>query len=114
MSKQILALALLEPHLGKEEECLNLLRELYDCLKAKNYSSDILFRDTKQDPSGKAKFVHMRIWTSAEMRNEAMQDPDVHKFWIKLPDVCTLTTIYETLEELYSSYEPAANAIKAN
>jgi glutathione peroxidase-family protein len=43
-----------------------------------------------------------------------MQDPDVHKFWIKLPDVCTLTTIYETLEELYSSYEPAANAIKAN
>jgi hypothetical protein len=112
MSKQILALALLEPHLGKEEECLNLLRELYDCLKAKNYSSDILFRDTKQDPLGKAKFVHMRIWTSAEMRNEAMQD--VHKFWIKLPDVCTLTTIYETLEELYSSYEPAANAIKAN
>jgi hypothetical protein len=107
MSNQILALALLEPHVGKEEECLNLLRELYDCLKAKNYSSDILFRDSKPDPSGKAKFVHLRVWTSHEMRDEAMQDPAIHKFWIQLPEVCTLTTIYESLEELYSSYEPA-------
>jgi hypothetical protein len=113
MSKNILALALLEPHVGKEEECLNLLRQLYDLLKSKNYSSDILFRDSKQDPSGQAKFVHMRIWTSHEMREEAMQDPDVHKFWMRLPEVCTLTTIYESLEELYSSYEAAA-AKKAN
>jgi hypothetical protein len=108
MSKQILALALLEPHVGKEEECLNLLRELYDCLKAKKYSSDILFRDTKQDSSGKTKFVHLRIWTSHETRNEAMQDPEVHKFWMRLPEVCTITTIYESLEELYSSYEVVA------
>jgi hypothetical protein len=113
MSKNILALVLLEPHVGKEEECLNLLRELYDCLKSKGYSSDILFRDTKQDPSGKVKFVHMRIWTSAEMRNEAMQDPDVHKFWIRLPEVCTLTTIYESLEELYSSYEQVTSVNKS-
>jgi hypothetical protein len=114
MSNQILALVLLEPHVGKEEECLNLLRELYDCLKAKNYSSDILFRDSKPDSSGKAKFVHLRVWTSAEMRNEAMQDPDVHKFWMRLPEVCTLTTIYESLEELYSSYEAVSAAIKTN
>lgn len=112
MSKHILALALLEPHVGKEEECLNLLRDLYDCLKAKNYSRDVLFRDSKQDPSGKSKLVHMRIWTSAEMRNEAMQDPDIHKFWIRLPEVCTLTTIYESLEELYSSYEQVASVNK--
>lgn len=114
MSKQILALALLDPHVGKEEECLTLLRQLYDCLKAKNYSSDILFRDSKQDSSGKVKFVHLRVWTSHEMRNEAMQDPDVHKFWMRLPEVCTLTTIYENLEELYSSYGSAAAAIKAD
>src|SRR5689334_22062596 len=107
LSKQILALALLEPHIGKEEDCLNLLRQLYDLLKSKGYSSDVLFRDTKQDPTVKSKLVHLRIWTSHEMREEAMQDPDVHKFWIKLPDVCTLTTIYESLEQLYSSYEAA-------
>lgn len=109
MAKNILALALLEPHVGKEDECLNLLRQLYDCLKEKNYSRDVLFRDSKQEPSGKAKFVHMRIWTSHEMREEAMQDPEVHKFWMRLPEVCTLTTIYEDLEELYSSYDPQAS-----
>lgn len=112
MSNHILALALLEPHIGKEEECLNLLRQLYDCLKSKNYSRDVLFRDTKQEASGKSKYVHIRIWTSHEMREEAMQDPDVHKFWMKLPEVCTLTTIYENLEEMYSSYDPLAAANK--
>ena len=105
MSKPILALALLEPHVGKEEECFHLLRQLYDLLKSKGYSSDILFRDSKQDAGSKAKFVHLRIWTSHEMRDEAMQDPEVHKFWIRLPELCTLTTIYESLEQLYSSYE---------
>jgi hypothetical protein len=108
MSKQILALALLEPHVGKEEECLELLRQLYELLKAKGYSRDILFRDSKVDPAGKHKLVHMRIWTSYETREDAMQDPEVHKFWMQLPDVCKLTTIYESLEELYSSYEVMA------
>ncbi len=105
MSKQILALAILEPHVGKEQECLSLLREFYDLLKSKGYSRDILFRETKKDDSPKERFVHLRMWTSNETRAEAAQDPDVHKFWMKLPDVCTITTIYESLEELYSSYE---------
>ena len=107
MSKQILALAVLEPHPGKEQACLDLLREFYDFLKSKNYSRDILFREGKKDDSPKERFVHLRIWTSNETRAEAAQDPDVHKYWMRLPDVCTITIIYETLEELYSSYEAA-------
>ena len=105
MSKQILALAVLEPHPGKEQECLNLLRDFYDMLKSKGYSRDILFREGKKDDTFKERFVHLRIWTSNETRAEAAQDPDVHKYWIRLPEVCTITTIYESLEELYSSYE---------
>lgn len=109
MSKQILALAVLEPHLGKEQDCLNLLREFYDMLKVKNYSRDILFREGKKEESSKERFVHLRIWTSNETRAEAAQDPDVHKYWMRLPEVCTITTIYESLEELYSTYENSAN-----
>lgn len=105
MSQQILALAILEPHVGKEEECQALLRQLYDLLKEKGYSRDILFRDGKQDHPGRERFVHVRIWTSHESRDEAVQDPDVHKFWMRLPELCNITQIYETLEELYSSYE---------
>jgi hypothetical protein len=110
MSKQILALAVLEPHLGKEQDCQNLLRELYDLLKSKGYSRDVLFRESKKDGSPKERFVHLRVWTSSETREEAMQDPDVHKYWIRLPELCSITTIYESLEELYSSYQSSAGA----
>jgi hypothetical protein len=108
MSKQILALAVLEPLPGKEQDCLDLLHQFYDMLKAKNYSRDILFREAKKDDSSKDRFVHLRIWTSNETRTEATHDPDVHKFWMRLPEVCTITQIYESLEELYSTYESPA------
>lgn len=107
MAKEILALAILEPHVGKENDCRELLRQLYDLLKAKNYSRDLLFRDTKE--ARQERLVHLRIWNSQESRDEAMQDPEVHRHWIRLPEVCTITTIFENLEEMYSSYEaPAA------
>jgi hypothetical protein len=108
MSKQILALAVLEPHPGKEQACLDHLRQFYDMLKSKGYSRDILFREDKKDDSTRERFVHLRIWTSNETRAEAAQDPEVHKYWMRLPEVCTITTIYESLEELYSTYENSA------
>lgn len=105
MDKEILALAVLEPHAGREDECLALLRQFYDVLKAKGYSQDLLFRDVKPDAPARERFVHLRIWASLEMRDEAMQDPEVHRYWQKLPEVCTITRVYENLEQLYSSYE---------
>jgi hypothetical protein len=100
-SNEILSLAILEPVAGKDEECLAFLREFYSLLHRKGYSQDLLYRDAKTP----GQFVHLRIWRSDEARSEAQQDPEVHRFWLRLADFCAITTIHETLEELYSSYE---------
>ncbi|HWR35633.1 MAG TPA: antibiotic biosynthesis monooxygenase [Clostridia bacterium] len=102
MSNQVLSLAILEPVVGKEDACLALLRDFYTLLHAKGYSSDLLYRDPKEP----GRFVHLRMWYSEEARSEAQQDPEVHRFWIQLPDVCTITTIHETLEQLFCTYTP--------
>lgn len=105
MDKEILALAILEPHVGREDECRTILRDFYDLLKAKGYSQDLLFRDAKSEASTQERFVHLRIWNSRESRDDAMQDPEVHRYWQKLPEVCTITTVYENLERIYTSYK---------
>lgn len=93
---EILALAILEPFPGKEDELVELLRELYAMLFRKGYSRDTLYRDTKRPGA----LVHLRHWTSKETRDEAQQDPEVHKYWLRLPELCKLTTIHEELELL--------------
>lgn len=108
MGKEILALAVLEPHVGQEDECRILLRDFYDLLKRKGYSQDLLFRDTKSEGTAGERFVHLRIWSSRETREDALQDPEVHRYWQKLPEVCTITTVYENLERIYTSYEAPA------
>lgn len=100
-SNEILSLAILEPLAGKEEECVTLLREFYTLLDQKKYSRDLLYRDSKTAD----KFIHLRVWRSEEARSEAQQDPDVHHFWLRLPEVCNITTICETLEPLFSTYD---------
>lgn len=100
-SEEILSLAILEPVAGKDEECLAFLREFYSLLHRKGYSQDILYRDLKTP----GQFVHLRIWRSEASRTEAQHDPEVHRFWLRLSDFCAITTIHETLDELYSSYD---------
>lgn len=94
MDHEILALAILEPHPGKEDELVEMLRELYELLFRKGYSRDTLFRDPKRP----GQLVHLRHWTSQQHREEAQQDPEVHRFWLRLPELCTLTTVHEELE----------------
>lgn len=94
MNDEILALAILEPFPGKEEELTEMLRELYALLFHKGYSRDVLYRDPKRP----GLLVHLRRWTSKETRDEAQQDPEVHKFWLRLPELCKITTIHEELE----------------
>lgn len=94
MDNEILALAILEPHPGKEEELVEMLRELYELLFRKGYSRDRLFRDAKRP----GQLVHLRYWTSEQNREEAQQDPEVHRFWLRLPELCRLTTVHEELE----------------
>jgi quinol monooxygenase YgiN len=94
MDNEILALAILEPLPGKEDELIEMLRELYALMFQKGYSNDILYRDPKRP----GQLVHLRYWTSKENRDEAQQDPEVHKHWLRLPELCRLTTVHEELE----------------
>jgi quinol monooxygenase YgiN len=94
-------MAILKPHPGKELELLAFLREFYTMMYTKQYSRDTLFQDRKQP----GVFVHVRIWLSDEARDSAVQDPAVHHYWMKLPELGTITTIYEELEAVYSTEE---------
>lgn len=94
MDDKILSLAILEPFPGKEDELIETLRELYALLFQKGYSRDTLYRDAKRPGT----LIHLRHWTSKEIRDEAQQDPEVHKYWLRLPELCKLTTIHEELE----------------
>ena len=99
MAEEILSMAILEALPGKEEELLSTLRELYTLMNAKGYCRDSLHRDTAQ-PN---RLLHLRRWTSPAMRAEAQNDPEVHRYWIKLPELCTIPTVYESLEKVFES-----------
>jgi quinol monooxygenase YgiN len=101
MKDSIRSMAILKPHPGNEAELFAFLREFYTMMFSKQYSRDVLLRDLKQP----GVFVHIRIWLSEEARDSAMQDPDVHRYWMKLPELGTITTIYEELEPIFSTQE---------
>jgi len=99
--EQIRSMAILDAHPGHEEDVIELLRDFYSNIHEKGYSSDLLYRDAKT-PS---RFVHLRIWNSEALRAEAQHDPDVHRYWVRLSEICTITTIYEQLEPIFSTYK---------
>jgi hypothetical protein len=94
-------MAILKPHEGKEQEMFAFLREFYTMMYTKQYSRDTLFSDRKHP----GIYVHSRIWLSDEARDSAMQDPDVHHYWITLAEYGAITTIYEELEPIFSTQE---------
>lgn len=99
MAQEILSMAILEALPGKQEELLAALQELYTLMRNKGYCRDSLHRDS----SNPARFLHLRRWTSPEMRSEAQVDPDVHRYWQLLPDLCVIPTVYESLEKIFES-----------
>ena len=99
MAQEIFSIAVLEALPGKQEELLAQLRELYTMMHAKGYCRDTLHRDSS-DP---VRFLHVRRWTSPEMRSEAQVDPDVHRYWQMLPELCTIPIVYESLEKVFES-----------
>ena len=94
MSEEIVAMAVMQAHDGKEQELEATLREFYEMLKRKGYSRDQLFRH------GARVFVNVRRWVSAQTRQEAHEDPDVHRYWARLGNICDMKMICERLEEL--------------
>ncbi len=99
MTNEILSMAILEALPGKEQELLATLRELYTLMNAKGYCRDALHLDSAQP----GRFLHLRHWTSPEMRAEAQVDPEVHRYWQRLPELCTIPTVYESLEKVFES-----------
>lgn len=98
MSDEVVSLAVLDALPGKEEELFALLRELYSMMNAKGYSRDTLYRDRARPD----RFFHMRRWKSPETRSEAQVDPEVHRYWLRLPDLCTVT-VYESVDKVFES-----------
>ena len=99
MVQEILSMAVLEALPGKQEELLATLRELYTMMHTKGYCRDSL----RCDASRPDRFLHLRHWTSSEMRSEAQADPDVHRYWQMLPELCTIPIVYESLETVFES-----------
>ena len=96
---EIVSLAILEALPGKEDELFAFLREFYTMMKSKQYSRDSLHRDASRPD----RFVHLRYWRSEEARMEAQADPEVHRYWLKLPELCTIATVYENLETVFET-----------
>lgn len=94
-----MSMAILEAFPGKETELLELLRELYTMMHAKGYCRDSLHRDAARPD----RFVHVRYWVSPQMIAEAQADPEVHRYWLKLPEVCTIPIVYENMEKVFES-----------
>ena len=96
MAEEILAMAIFEAHDGHDEEMLDVLREAYAMLRSKGYSRDLLYRDTKNPH----RVINLRYWTSIEARAQALEDPDVHRFWQHLGTMATMQIVFERLVEV--------------
>ncbi len=92
--QQVLSVAVFDLVAGREQECLQVLRELYRVLRRKGYSRDMLYRD----PKSARRYINVRLWNSEDMRREAAEDPDVHRHWVRLPDLLEMRSVYERLE----------------
>lgn len=94
MAETVLSVAVFDVIHGKEQECLQVLRELYALLRRKNYSRDLLLRDSRQPE----RIINVRFWTSEQARQEAAEDPEVHRYWVQLPNLLKMREVYERLE----------------
>lgn len=99
MGEEIVSLAILEALPGKDEELISVLRELYTLMQAKGYSRDSLRRDNSRP----GRFFHTRHWKSEATRAEAQHDPEVHRYWLQLPELCTIPAVYESLETVFET-----------
>ncbi len=96
MAKEILSVAVFEPHAGKEEECLDAVRELARILAAKQYSRDRLYRDSAEAH----RYVLARYWASDSARREALEDPAALRCWARLAELINIIKVYESLEDV--------------
>ncbi len=95
MAKEIFSIAYIFPEEGKENETLEVLQELYAVMSRKGYSRNTLFRDVSTQ-----RLANLRCWTSEESREQAHEDPDIHRCWARLGQVARVEHVLEKLEEI--------------
>ena len=78
------------------EDVVEVLRQLYEVLKTKNYSRDWLYRNA----ADAGQLVNVRHWTSAEARAQAQEDPDVHRYWRRLAEIAVVERVHEQLDRI--------------
>ncbi len=96
MAEPILAIAVMEPFEGCEAEFVAVLGQLYALLERKGYCRDVLLRNRKDPPH----YFNIRHWVSPEARQEAHEDPEVHRYWAKLGNLCKMVRVHQTLDEV--------------
>ena len=95
----------MEPFDGAEAEFLSVLRELYSLLERKGYSRDELVRNRMDPP----QYFNIRHWISPQARQEAHEDPEVHRCWAKLGHLCHMRRVHEILDEVAWRTEKSAS-----
>ncbi len=95
-AQQVLSVAVFDLIAGREQECLQLLQDFYGVLREKGYGTNLLFRDTKSA----RRYINVRFWNSEQKQKEAAEDPEVHRFWLRLPELLEMHAVYERLESV--------------
>jgi quinol monooxygenase YgiN len=101
MPQDILAIAVIRPEPGKQEETLAVLHDLYVVMARKGYSRNRLFRDVK-DP---VRLVNVRYWSSEDAPRNAQEDPDVQRVWERLGRVAQVDRVLQ-MEEIPDTWTP--------
>ena len=99
MAEEFLSLAVIEALPDMHVELLNTMRMLSTLMQSKGYSHDALLRDAARAN----RFLLLRYWSSPQMRSEAQSDPEVHRYWLRLAELCTITVVHESLEKVFET-----------
>lgn len=95
MPDPLVSIAVLEPTTdSREEDLLAVLGKLYELMEAKGYSTNVLLR-SRVDP---IYFINVRYWSSEQARQEAHDDPEIHRCWERLGQLCHIPRVHELMD----------------
>lgn len=96
MPETVVSIAVLEPFEGAEQELVGVLEELYSLMERKGYSQNVLLRSRKEP----VYFINIRHWASEQARQDAHEDSEVHRYWARLGQLCTIPRVHEMMDEV--------------
>ena len=101
---ELVSIAHVRPAEGNEPQTLDILAQLYTLLRNKNYSRDLLYRDAQDH----RRLINLRYWRSEEAREDAHEDPEVHRLWQSLSEVAKVEGVIEQLELIEGAWSGGA------